>query len=199
MHKVRLMATVGAFLLAAGCAGPQSRPAPPASTAPSATAGSGAPATSPPPTSASPSGSGRASDGPKNVPATLQFHGTKVDGGDFDGATLVGKPVLFWFWAPRCPVCRGQIGQVQRIARDNEGKVNVVGVGSGDSTKALSRFAADVPGMTHLSDVSGAVWRHFEVTQQSSFVLLDAKGTKVYSVGYGGSDDLAKRVAAVAG
>ena len=200
MRKVCLLATVGAFLLAAGCAGPQPTPAPPGSAGPSASAASSAPRTSPPATSASsqPSG-GTASDGPNHVPATLQFHGTKVDGGDFDGATLLGKPVLFWFWAPGCPVCRGQIGQVQRIARDNQGKVNVVGVGSLDSAKAISRFAADVPGMTHLSDESGAVWRHFEITQQSSFVLLDARGTKVYSVGYGGSDDLAKRVAAVAG
>ena len=52
--------------------------------------------------------------------------------------------------------------------------------------------------MTHLSDASGAVFRHFEVVQQSSFVLLDAEGKKAYSVGYGGSDDLADRVAAVA-
>jgi hypothetical protein len=37
------------------------------------------------------------------------------------------------------------------------------------------------------------------VIQQSSFVLLDDKGAKVYEVGYGGSDDLADRVAAVAG
>jgi thiol-disulfide isomerase/thioredoxin len=151
-------------------------------------------ATSP---SAEPSGEAP-SEAPKNVPATLRFRGTKVDGGDFDGATLVGQPVLLWFWAPWCPVCRGQIDQVQRIARKNEGKVNVVGVGSLDDAKAISGFAADVPGMTHLSGESGAVWRHIEVVQQSSFVLLDAKGTKVYSVGSGGGDDLPDRVAAVA-
>ena len=43
------------------------------------------------------------------------------------------------------------------------------------------------------------MWRHFEVVQQSSFVLLDARGEVVYEVGYGGSDDLADQVAAVAG
>ena len=42
------------------------------------------------------------------------------------------------------------------------------------------------------------MWRHFEVVQQSSFVLLDDKG-EGWSVGYGGSDDLADQVAAVAG
>jgi len=134
-----------------------------------------------------------------DIPATLRFTGTKVDGGDFDGANLAGKPALFWFWAPWCPICKSQVEQVQGIARKHEGKVNVVGVGSQDDAKAISGFASNAPGMTHLSDESGAVWRHFEVVQQSSFVLLDAKGAKVYSVGYGGSDDLADRVAAVAG
>jgi thiol-disulfide isomerase/thioredoxin len=197
MIKVLSLATVGAVLLVAGCAGPRATTAPPTYSAPATGAArSSGPSSPAGPASARPSGDA-ASDGPKNVPATLRFHGTKVDGGDFDGASLVGKPVLLWFWAPRCPLCRRQIDQVQRIAQDNEGKANVVGVGSLDDAKAISRFAADAPGMTHLNDESGAVWRHFQVAQPSSFVLLDAKGTKVYSVGYGGSKGLGKRVAAV--
>jgi thiol-disulfide isomerase/thioredoxin len=200
MRKVCCLATVGAFLLVAGCAGPDiPQTAPPSASAiPSVSASPSPSVTSSPATpSAEPSGEAP-SEAPKEVPATLRFRGTKVDGGDFNGATLAGKPVLMWFWAPWCPVCRGQIDQVQRIARDHEGQVNVVGVGSLDDAKAISRFAADAPGITHLSDESGAVWRHFEVVQQSSFVLLDDEGAKVYSVGYGGSNDLAERVAAVA-
>jgi thiol-disulfide isomerase/thioredoxin len=202
MRKVFRLATVGALLLAVGCAGPRAAPdpTPTGPPSPSASASPSRSVASSPITSSSTQPSGEApSDAPKDVPATLQFTGTKVDGGDFNGVTLVGKPVLLWFWAPWCPVCRGQIDQVQRIAHKYEEKVNVVGVGSLDNTKAISGFAADAPGMTHLSDESGAVWRHFEVVQQSSFVLLDAKGAKVFSVGYGGSDDLADRVAAVAG
>ena len=203
MRKVFCVATVGAFLLVVGCAGPQTTPdTPPSGASPSssATASPSPSLTSSPVTSPSAQPSGEApSEAPTEVPATLKFTGSKVDGGDFVGASLAGKPVLFWFWAPWCPVCRGQVDQVQRIASTHEGKVNVVGVGSLDEAKAISGFAANAPGMTHLSDETGAVWRHFEVVQQSSFVLLDAKGTKVYTVGYGGSDDLADRVAAVAG
>ena len=198
MRKACSLATVGAVLLIAGCAGPQARPvptpAPPSATvspSPLPTSSAASSATSQPSAEAP-------SDAPQNLPTALRFHSTKVDGGDFDGATLAGKPALFWFWAPRCPVCRGQIDQVQRIARDNEGKVNVVGVGSVGDAKSLSRFAADAPGMTHLSDESGVVWRHFEVVEQGSFVLLDGKGTKVYAGGHQDSKDLAKRVAAVA-
>jgi peroxiredoxin len=133
------------------------------------------------------------------VPDTLKFSATTVDGRAFEGASLAGKPVLFWFWAPWCPTCRGQIDQVQGIARDFEGKVNVIGVGSLDDAKAIGRFADDAPGMTHLSDASGEVFRHFGVVQQSSFVLLDADGKRAYEVGYGGSKDLADQVAEVAG
>ena len=133
------------------------------------------------------------------VPDTLKFTSTTVDDRPFDGASLAGKPVLLWFWAPWCPTCRSQIDQVQALARDYEDKVAVIGVGSLDDVEAIEGFAADAPGMTHLSDDTGAVFRHFEVVQQSSFVLLDADGQKVWSVGYGGSDDLADQVAAVAG
>jgi thiol-disulfide isomerase/thioredoxin len=204
MRKVFCLATLSAVLLVAGCADAQptipvgtpspTSPGPATSASPSPTAAS-SPATSP---------SSRPSETPlpstrTQVPATLKFTATKVDGGEFNGAELAGRPALFWFWAPWCPVCKGQVEQVQGIARKHEGKVNVVGVGSLDDEKAISGFAAGAPGMTHLSDESGAVWRHFEVVQQSSFVLLDDKGVKVYEVGYGGSDDLADRVAAVAG
>ena len=201
MRKVFCLATVGAFVLVAGCAGPQATPdTSPSAASPSSSAASpGSSVTSPPVTSPSARSSDTATPRPTDVPATLRFRGTKADGGEFDGANLVGKPVLFWFWAPWCPICRGQTEQVQSIARAHEGEVHVVGVGSLDDAKAISQFAANAAGMTHLSDESGAVWRHFQVTQQSSFVLLDDKGTKVYSVGYGGSDDLADRVKAVAG
>ena len=198
MLKACCLATVGAVLLITACAGPQATPAPtpgaPSTTASASPSTAASPATSP---TSQPSGDAP-SEAPKNLPATLQFRGTKVDGGDFNGATLAGKPALFWFWAPKCPVCRGQIDQAQRIAHDNEGKVNVVGVGSLGDAKALSHFAADAPGMTHLSDEPGVVWRHFDVVQPGSFVLLDAKGAKVYAAGYEDSKDLAKRVAAVA-
>ena len=131
------------------------------------------------------------------VPATLRFTGTTIQGKRFDGSSLAGKPVLLWFWAPWCPVCRGQISQVEKIASDHKGNLSVVGVGSLDSAGAIRGFAEDVTGVTHLLDESGTVWKHFRVKQQSSFVLLDASGTKVFSSGYGGSKELDDRVADV--
>jgi len=34
------------------------------------------------------------------VPEALQFTAPLVGGGTFDGAAAVGKPTVFWFWAP---------------------------------------------------------------------------------------------------
>ena len=198
MKPRQLLVGVVALLLA-GCASPatpEAGPPPASSAAPSATAVATSVSTSAEPSP------GRSTEAPTQkirVPDTLKFTATTVDGRAFDGASLAGKPALFWFWAPWCPTCRGQIDQVQGIARDFEGKVSVIGVGSLDDAKAISRFADDAPGMTHLSDASGEVFRHFRVVQQSSFVLLDADGRMAYEVGYGGSDDLADRVADVAG
>lgn len=35
-----------------------------------------------------------------SVPAALDFSAPLVGGGSFDGATMAGRPVAFWFWAP---------------------------------------------------------------------------------------------------
>jgi thiol-disulfide isomerase/thioredoxin len=134
---------------------------------------------------------------PTEVPATLRFTGTTVEGRRFDGSSQAGKPVLLWFWAPWCPVCRGQVSQVQKVAEDHKGAISVVGVGSLDDADAIRAFGANATVVTHLVDESGEIWKHFGVTEQSSFVLLDASGKKVFSVGYGGSDELDQRVADV--
>jgi hypothetical protein len=34
------------------------------------------------------------------APAALQFTAPLVGGGDIEMATLAGRPVLLWFWAP---------------------------------------------------------------------------------------------------
>ena len=127
---------------------------------------------------------------PRATPELLDFTSTTVDGTAFEGASLVGRPTVLWFWAPWCPTCRGQIPQVEQLASDHAGDLNVIGIGSLDSAEAISDFAGDVEGVTHLEDVEGELWKRFEVTEQSSFVVLDADGTVTFEAGYGGSDDL---------
>lgn len=133
------------------------------------------------------------------VPETLDFTATTVSGDAFEGASLTGRPTLLWFWAPWCPTCRGQIPQVEGVAAKHAGEVNVIGVGSLDSAEAIAGFAGDVDDVVQLEDVEGELWKKFGVTEQSSFVLLDADGAVVFEAGYGGTDDLDAQVDDVLG
>jgi thiol-disulfide isomerase/thioredoxin len=132
------------------------------------------------------------------LPDSLDFTATTVEGDRFEGGSLAGKPVLLWFWAPWCPTCLSQVPHVESLAETYAGDVAVIGVGSLDSAEAIADFAADVDGVTHLEDVDGVLYRKFGIAEQSSFVLLDADGEVSFETGYGGSEDLAGEVAAVA-
>ncbi|GEM_PF-3390269 len=53
------------------------------------------------------------------VPATLAFSAPVVGGGQFDGASLAGKPAVLWFWAALVPALPGQ----GRRCQDDSGRV----------------------------------------------------------------------------
>ncbi|MGH8827061.1 MAG: TlpA family protein disulfide reductase [Jiangellaceae bacterium] len=115
--------------------------------------------------------------------ADLDFTGTTLDGSRFDGSTLKGKPAVLWFWAPWCPTCRAQSGNVSAMAEKYDGEVAVIGVGGLDSAEAIEELAAQIPDVTHLVDDRGAVWQHFRVTAQSTYTVIDADG-EIITEGY---------------
>jgi thiol-disulfide isomerase/thioredoxin len=125
--------------------------------------------------------------------AELAFTAETLDGSSFDGETLRGRPVVLWFWAPWCPTCRAQAPGVNRLAEQYDGQVSVVGVGGLADAGEIRDFAAQVDGPTHLVDPDGEVWRHFGVTAQSTYVVLDADGG-VVAEGYLDDHVLADKV-----
>ncbi|MEO5982696.1 MAG: redoxin family protein [Pedococcus sp.] len=136
--------------------------------------------------------------GPGASAVSLKFTGQDLDGAAYDGEQLAGKPTVLWFWAPWCPTCRAQAGGVEALSKKYAGRVNVVGVGGlADSTDILD-FARQVEGPTHLIDEEGEIWRHFNVTAQSTYVVLDADGG-VVSDGYLDDDALSAMVAGLVG
>ncbi|MFC0624580.1 redoxin domain-containing protein [Kribbella deserti] len=185
--------TVALFALS-GCGGTDS--------APGAGPVSGKPSSAPSPTVTKPvpSTTAGSTSAPVAVPQTLQFTGTTLDGKAFDGATLAGRPAVLWFWAPWCTRCRGQAAATAKVASDYQGRVNVVGVAGLDKADAMRAFVTDqkVDGFPHLSDEIGAVWKRFEITEQSVYVVLDASGNKVFTgnlpAGAGLSDKVAELV-----
>lgn len=155
--------------------------------------GSGTPAVSPTGSpSATPTGSPSATQDTENVSEALRFEATRVDGASFAGASLAGEPVVLWFWAPWCAVCRSQIPTVTSLAAEG---TTVVGIGSQDSAEAIADFAAQTPGVLQLSDPEGALWQRFGITEQSSFVVLDGAGSEVLRTGYNDDGALEDTVA----
>lgn len=153
-----------------------------------------------PPAATTPAPSGGSSPAPSVVPEKLRFTGTTLDGKAFDGAALAGKPAVLWFWAPWCPKCRAQAEATAKVASDYRGRVTVIGVAGLDDADAMRGFVSDqkVGGFPHLSDEAGAVWKRFEIIEQSVYVVLDAKGNQVFSgnlpAGAGLSDKVAELV-----
>ncbi|HSE07850.1 MAG TPA: redoxin family protein [Nocardioidaceae bacterium] len=133
-----------------------------------------------------------------NAAADLAFTADTLDGASFSGETLEGKPAVLWFWAPWCPTCRAQAPNVSDLAEKYGDQVNVVGVGGLADTADIRDFATEVDGPIHLVDAEGAVWRHFGVTAQSTYLVLDADGV-VVAEGYLDDQALNAKVAELAG
>jgi thiol-disulfide isomerase/thioredoxin len=111
------------------------------------------------------------------VPAQLQFTAKTVDGQDFSGQSLLGKPAVLWFWAPWCPVGQGEAPMVGRMATAHPA-VRFVGVAGLDRLLAMQQFVAKYPvnGFTHLADTDGSVWAKCGVTHQPAFAFIRPDG-----------------------
>jgi thiol-disulfide isomerase/thioredoxin len=129
--------------------------------------------------------------------ADLDFSATTLDGERFDGTSLEGAPAVLWFWAPWCPTCRAQIATVSGLGEEYAGRVHVVGVGGLDTQGEIEALAGEIDHVTHLVDEEGVVWKHFRVTAQSTYTVIDADGDIVHE-GYLDNGELEELVADLA-
>lgn len=112
------------------------------------------------------------------VPTQLNFTAKTVDGQAFSGATLTGKPVVLWFWAPWCPTCQREAPHIAKAAHDNPA-VTFVGVAALDQLPAMQEFVNtyDIGFFANIADVDGAVWQRFGVTAQPAFAFVSPDGS----------------------
>lgn len=145
--------------------------------------------------------SGSAQNGGSGGNQVLDFRAPTVDGGTFAGASLSGEPVVLWFWAPWCVICRAEAPHVAELAKRYSGEVTFVGVAGRGERPAMRDFVAEtgVGSFTHAIDGSGAIWSSFGVTSQPAFAFVQSGGKVEVIVGTLPKSTLAAKVQALAG
>ncbi|HPX37770.1 MAG TPA: redoxin domain-containing protein [Mycobacterium sp.] len=110
----------------------------------------------------------------------LNFTGTTLSGGTFNGASLNGKPAVLWFWTPWCPFCNAEAPSVSAVAAANPG-VTFVGVSTRADVGSMQNFVSKYNlNFTNINDADGSIWAKFGVPWQPAYVFLRADGTSTF-------------------
>ncbi|MFI6631209.1 redoxin domain-containing protein [Nonomuraea fuscirosea] len=138
------------------------------------------------------------SAGEAPVPAALRFTAQTLDGKAFQGKSLAGRPVAFWFWAPWCPKCLSDAPAVKAAAA-RQSDVAFVGVAGLDTQAAMQAFVkrTGTGDLVHLADAEGAVWTKLGVSEQSTFVFMKPDGSAEKVSGPLGRDKLEEHLRAL--
>ncbi|RKS05826.1 AhpC/TSA family protein [Nocardiopsis sp. Huas11] len=161
------------------------------------------------PADAAPAESGTSESGTSEAPpadeavdaAHLDFTAPTVGGEEVAGTDYAGAPVVLWFWAPWCTVCRGEAGAIAEAAERHEGEVEFVGVAGLGEEADMAEFveATGTDGITHIIDEDGTLWAGFGVAGQPAFSFLSPDGTFETHPGTLSEADLDARVAELDG
>jgi len=112
-------------------------------------------------------------------------------------STYIGKqPVLLQFWATWCSNCKALEPAMKAAQAKYRGKVSFVGVAvSFNQSPQRVKLYAKKHGMTHavLYDRTGDASEAYDVPATSYIVVIDRKGTVVYT-GVGGKQDIDKAI-----
>ncbi len=110
----------------------------------------------------------------------LNFTGTTLGGGTFNGSSLQGKPAVLWFWTPWCPFCNMEAPSVSAVSAANPG-VTFVGVATRADNAAMQNFVSKYNlNFTNLNDADGSIWAKFRVPWQPAYVFLKPDGSSTF-------------------
>lgn len=134
------------------------------------------------------------------APEQLRFTAKTLDGKDFSGTSLAGKPAVVWFWAPWCPRCQGEAEDIAAAAKENAGSVTFLGVAALDDLPAMRQFVDrfQLGSFPHLNDKDAVVWHRFGVVEQPAHAFIKADGTIEMVLKQLPTNDLLAKVRALA-
>lgn len=109
----------------------------------------------------------------------LRFTATTLTGRSLDAADLAGEPVVLWFWAPWCTICRSEAPEVAAVAAESVDDVTFLGVAGLGPERDMKEFVEETGTghFEHLVDADGLLWRRFGVVSQPAFVFVAADGS----------------------
>lgn len=122
-----------------------------------------------------------------------------VIGDDIDLVAVDGQPVVAWFWAPWCTICRAEGPAVAEVAATYRDEVVLIGVPGRGADADMQRFIDDTNtgSMTHVADFGGGIWSDFGVFAQPAFAFISADGDVEVFVGSLGERALIERIEAL--
>ncbi len=129
----------------------------------------------------------------------LDFTATTLAGPELDVSTLSGSPVVLWFWAPWCTICRAEAPDVAAVAAELEGDVTFLGVPGRGPVADMQSFVDDTGTgqLKHLVDDDGALWQRFSVVSQPAFAFVSPDGSTELFAGALGGEQLRDRAVAL--
>lgn len=89
------------------------------------------------------------------------------------------RPLLLYFWASWCGVCRYTTPDVAHLAQEGA-NVMTIGLRSGDDTQLAAWLARKKLELPVINDADGALSRNWQISATPTFVVLD-KGQIVSS------------------
>lgn len=111
------------------------------------------------------------------------LQGTLIDGQTVNLHSLQGKPVLVYFWATWCPVCKMQNGSVDSISEDHT--VVTVAMNSGSDLEIEAFLEEKQLDFPVIADDSGVITERFGVSGVPTSFILDSDGSIAFTeVGY---------------
>lgn len=137
---------------------------------------------------------------PVALPAALDFEAPTVDGGTFEGASLLGQDSVLYFWAPWCTVCRAEAPALPGVANEFDGQATFYGVaGLSPDVAAMQGFVNDTgtQSLTHIADTEGGIYTGFGVSSQTTFAFINDDGSIEIVRGPLNPDELRQRTQAL--
>ena len=157
-----------------------------------------------PSTAASGSGDADGSKGPAEVGKSApDLKIQTVNGkGEITRASLEGKVAIVDFWATWCGPCKQSFPKLEELAKQNSGKVQVIGISVDDKSDGVADFAKSNGATFPIGwDDGHSIANRWKVDSMPTTYILDSTGTvRFIHAGYhdGEAEVIAKELATLA-